>query len=362
MSDDHHDDGKPQAEKVFDPRQTDSSANQDPDGMNVGAGRFLEQAMEQTRMAICITDPKQDGNPITFVNRAFIELTGYDREEAIGRNCQFLQGPKTDPADIARIRESLEKQEVVVLEILNYRKDGTPFWNMLHIGPIFDEDGELQQFYGSQWEVTNFVETRQEAARQTHIAEELQHRVGNLFGIIASIIRLSSRGETDVATVIERIEQRVAALGRAHSVAIGSEASDEDSSSNLRNMIDTILSPYPNKTISQIDIDGPPTSLPAAAVTPLALTLHELATNSVKYGALGDQDGRLSVKWSNNGSQLSIVWSERPVEPVAAPNGDKLGTGSRIIGAVLHGIGGEIAYDWKVEGLVATITVPTVEA
>jgi PAS domain S-box-containing protein len=93
--------------------------------------------------------------PIVFVNRAFRWLTGYDEQDIIGRNCRFLQGPGTDPEAVARIRTALANEDVVVVELLNYRKDGTAFWNALHLGPIYDAQGRLIYYFGSQWDVSD---------------------------------------------------------------------------------------------------------------------------------------------------------------------------------------------------------------
>ena len=120
--------------------------------------RMLEMAFEQTRMAMCFTDPHQDDNPIVAINSAFTRLTGYEEEEIVGRNCRFLQMPESDPAELQRIRDCIERREVGYFELLNQRKDGTPFWNALHVGPVFSDDGDLLYFFGSQWDVTEKVE------------------------------------------------------------------------------------------------------------------------------------------------------------------------------------------------------------
>ena len=120
--------------------------------------RMLEMAFEQTRMAMCFTDPHQDDNPIVAINSSFTRLTGYEEEEIVGRNCRFLQGRETDPAEVQRIRDCIAAREIGYFELLNRRKDGTPFWNALHVGPVFSEEGELLYFFGSQWDVSEKVE------------------------------------------------------------------------------------------------------------------------------------------------------------------------------------------------------------
>lgn len=110
-------------------------------------------AVRATRMPMLITDPRQPDNPIVFVNDAFARLTGYSREETLGRNCRFLQGPATNTDDVAKIRAAIDQPTPIEIELLNYRKDGTTFWNRLLISPVFDE-GQLTYFFASQFDVT----------------------------------------------------------------------------------------------------------------------------------------------------------------------------------------------------------------
>ncbi|KQT54062.1 histidine kinase [Methylobacterium sp. Leaf456] len=117
---------------------------------------LLFTAAEKTRMPQIITDPNLPDNPIVFANRAFQALCGYDAAELIGRNCRFLQGPGTDPADVAKVRDAVAARRDVVVEILNYYRDGTPFRNELYVSPVFDSEGHLRYFFASQLDVTRF--------------------------------------------------------------------------------------------------------------------------------------------------------------------------------------------------------------
>ncbi|WP_370693863.1 PAS domain-containing protein [Methylobacterium sp. NEAU K] len=114
----------------------------------------FSSAVRATRMPMLITDPRQTDNPIVFANAAFARLTGYDRGEIIGRNCRFLQGPATDRADVARLRGAIESRTPIELDLLNYKKDGSSFWNRLLVSPVFGDDGELTYFFASQFDVT----------------------------------------------------------------------------------------------------------------------------------------------------------------------------------------------------------------
>lgn len=111
-------------------------------------------AVRATRMPMVITDPNEPDNPIIFVNDAFLRLTGYAREEIVGRNCRFLQGPQTDPRDVSRIRDAIARRVPIELDLLNHKKDGEVFWNRLLISPVFDKEGETTYFFASQFDVT----------------------------------------------------------------------------------------------------------------------------------------------------------------------------------------------------------------
>lgn len=105
-------------------------------------------------LPMAISDPTLRDNPIVYVNPAFEALTGYARAEVLGRNCRFLQGPMTDEAEVARLREAIRAREKVSVDLLNHRKDGSPFWNRLLITPVPDNEGTLRYFFASQHDVT----------------------------------------------------------------------------------------------------------------------------------------------------------------------------------------------------------------
>ncbi len=149
-------------------------------------------AVQMTRMAMVLSDPNQDDNPVVFCNAAFCEQTGYAESEVIGRNCRFMQGPATDSATVKRISEGLGKREIVSEDIYNYRRDGRGFWNALYVSPIFDREGKLLYYFGSQVDVTR----RKEAALQQQqrldtvgvMASGVAHAFNNLMTIVVASI------------------------------------------------------------------------------------------------------------------------------------------------------------------------------
>lgn len=137
-------------------------------------------AVETTRMPMIVTDPHQPDNPIIFANRAFERMTGYTRQELIGTNCRFLQGSETDLETVAEVRSAIAEHREFSAEILNYRKDGSSFWNALFVSPVFNRQGDLVYFFGSQLDVSR----RRDAEESLHQAQKMES-LGQLTGGIA---------------------------------------------------------------------------------------------------------------------------------------------------------------------------------
>ncbi len=113
----------------------------------------IAEMISSSPTAAVISNPRLPDNPIIACNDAFVELTGYSREEIIGRNCRFLRGPTTEDDKARILREGIWRKQPVMVEILNYKKDGTRFRNAVMVAPIFDADGELEYYLGSQVEI-----------------------------------------------------------------------------------------------------------------------------------------------------------------------------------------------------------------
>ena len=117
----------------------------------------LIAAMAHSSEPLVLSDPNLPDNPLIAANDAFLRLTQYAREEIIGRNCRFLQGPDTDPATAHRIGRRMSEGGGCIEWVVNYRKDGTMFWNLLFISPVHDHDGKIVAFLGNQLNITNGV-------------------------------------------------------------------------------------------------------------------------------------------------------------------------------------------------------------
>lgn len=124
-----------------------------------------EELIANSHVAAVVSDPRLPDNPIVACNEAFIALTGFPREEIIGRNCRFLRGERTEPEQTAMLREAVAESRPIMVELINYRKDGTAFRNAVMIAPLFDEQGELAYFLGSQMAIGEDGENRHDRAR-----------------------------------------------------------------------------------------------------------------------------------------------------------------------------------------------------
>ncbi|MFZ2996187.1 PAS domain-containing protein [Sphingobium sp.] len=134
----------------------------------------LSTMITDSDVAAVLSNPRLPDNPIVECNSAFLTLTGYSRDEIIGHNCRFLAGPDTDNAQTDAIRASVRERRPALIELLNYRKDGTPFRNAVMIAPIFGDDGALEYFLGSQMAVAG-PETQRECR-----AADARARIGAL--------------------------------------------------------------------------------------------------------------------------------------------------------------------------------------
>ena len=143
--------------------------------MAVSASRALSHNREKYAGlgdCFCLTDPAIADLPIVAASDGFVRVTGYSRAEIIPRNCRFLQGKYTDQAAARRIRDAIEQEKECVELLLNYKKNGVPFWNLLYCAPLFDKHGKLKFFLGGQINVSHTVHTRTDILRVLSAAED----------------------------------------------------------------------------------------------------------------------------------------------------------------------------------------------
>jgi PAS domain S-box-containing protein len=151
--------------------------------------RLRDRAIQAASQGIVITDPSRPGNPIVYASPGFERLTGYSAAEAMGKNCRFLQGPETDPTTVTTIREAVGASRSCAVELVNYRKDGTPFWNALAVTPVRDGSA-VTHFVGVQTDVTSrkSLEAQFQQAQKMEAVGQLAGGVAHDFNNILTVI------------------------------------------------------------------------------------------------------------------------------------------------------------------------------
>ena len=171
-----------------------------------------------------VSDARQPEHPIIYANPHFSVITGYELPEILGHNCRFLQGPDTDQATVAAIRRAIGEQRVFRGEILNYRKDGMPFWNLLLLYPLNDTHGELEYYVGIQTDITEIKQREHDNQERIHttrlanMATALAHDMSNLLAATNAAIDLAKR-PSKAGSAAASLDLAASAIGRAQRIS-----------------------------------------------------------------------------------------------------------------------------------------------
>ena len=316
-----------------------------------GRGDPFAAAVRATRMSMVITDPNLPDNPIVFANDAFQRLSGYDRSEIIGRNCRFMQGPHTDLDSIAQIREAVGKGTDISIDILNYRKDGTSFWNGLYLSPVRNDDGTIRFFFASQLDVTDRVDVQSRMAREKsrveaevtrRVAElrdsldaqrlllhEVDHRVKNNMTMIGSILRLQLReaADSDTAEMLRAMMTRIDALATVHRhLYQADDVTRFDIGSYAVNLASDLTQSRADCDI-RIRADLGRAEVPAGQAAAIGLIVNEILTHMIRpENAEAGQVFDISSRTTPARVELSIGFGPagmavRGGDPVYSPSG-----------------------------------------
>jgi two-component sensor histidine kinase/CheY-like chemotaxis protein len=226
------------------------------------------------------------------------------------------------------------------------RQDGEVRWCVGTAASTIDKHGRVVRVSGVTVDIT---ERKRAEQRQNLLAREVDHRAKNALALAQSIVRLTRRD--DVKDYIQAVEGRISALARVHTILSLSSWQGAE----IGRLIEEEFSPYSNS--KQIELEGSEIQLQPATAQTLTLAIHELITNSAKYGALSVQAGRLKVKWEVRAGVLEMLWEEQSGPRVEQPIVRGFGTRS-VIGSIESQLGGSADFDWRAEGLVCRLSVP----
>ncbi len=256
------------------------------------------------------------------------------------------------PDDISKLRKAVARfakgETSHEAEFRINRPDGELRWCVGTAAATVDKGGRVVRVSGVTVDIT---ERKQAEERQNLLAREVDHRAKNALALAQSIVRLT-RGD-DVKAYVQAVEGRINALARVHTILSLSSWQG----AKIGKLVDEELAPY--STGDQIAFSGSEIQLQPATAQTLALALHELVTNSAKYGALSTRSGRLSIKWEAHADMLKMVWEEKDGPLVEKPASRGFGTRS-VIASIESQLGGQAEFDWRSEGLICRLTVPLV--
>ncbi|MGX7704586.1 PAS domain-containing protein [Methylobacterium sp. Gmos1] len=338
-------------------------------------------AFRASAAPMVMTDPALPDHPIVFANDAFCRLTGYAADEVIGRNCRFLQGPDTDPSAVAQVRDAISRGEPVRVDLLNYRKDGHPFWNDMTLTPVRDETGALRSYFAVLTDVTRTrqaewalsrekdglaqdLEARNRALQaaldqQTALLHEVDHRVKNNLQVISSLVLLKARRARDPACreVLRSMADRIGALATAHRLlyAVSDVARFDlrdfaaDFAADLEAGLD------PDRIALTVDVEA--VAVPASMAAPLALLVHELAINAVRHGFPGERSGHVAITARVDDGRLVLDVRDDGVGMSTQPDNPE-GFGRDLVGMLVRQLRGSLAFEDLDPGTRAHVVLP----
>ena len=336
----------------------------DATGAFVGAVNMLidmsehQRAEQASRRLAAIVETSADAiiskdlnGVIATWNKGAERLFGYLEQEAVGKPITMLipeQQRDEETRILARIRSG---ERIDHFETIRRRKDGSLVTISLTVSPITDGLGRI---VGASKIARDITEQKLREEQIALLAREADHRTKNLLALAQATVHLTN-GET-AAELKSAIEGRLRALANAHTLLAQSRWAGAD----LRNLALEELSPYraedEGKEGSRAQIEGPSLMLEQQPAQAIALALHELTTNAVKYGALSVPSGRIALTWRRQSvNRLALRWVETGGPPVAAPTHQ--GFGTRVMTRICEQLNGELKFDWRADGLICDVAI-----
>jgi PAS domain S-box-containing protein len=286
---------------------------------------------------------------ITSWNKGAERIFGYMAEEIIGKSIKVLI-PREYHAEEDTILGRLRRGERIEhYETIRQRKHGSLINVSLTVSPVADPQGKI---VGASKIARDITERKRIEAQISLLAREAEHRTKNILATVQATVHLTQSETIDGFK--SAIEGRIQALANVHALFVESRWEG----AHLNNLVTQELSPYCQDVEARTRIEGPDLLLEPYAAQTIAITLHELATNAAKYGALSVPDGRVHVAWSGGEkAHLILRWTETGGPLVTSPT--RKGFGTRVMERMIREqLKGKMQFDWRAEGLVCEIVLP----
>jgi PAS domain S-box-containing protein len=290
-------------------------------------------------------------------NAGATRLFGYQPDEIVGQSITTLIPADRIHEEAEIIRRITRGERIQSYETVRRRRDGTFVDVAITVSPIRDRAGKV---VGASKIARDITDRRRVEEQQKLFLREMHHRINNLFALTSSIITMSARSAGSTEELASLIRGRLKALSQAQEItmrSLGAEQGSEQQAA-LRELVETILAPFADADSGRIDISGPPIHVGERSFASLALVLHELATNSAKYGSLSRPGGRLLVSWWAEEDLVQLRWEEHGGPGLASPPRGS-GFGTRLLKTVVEGqLAGTASHDWLEDGLRLTLALP----
>jgi PAS domain S-box-containing protein len=327
---------------------------------DITARREMEVALRETdqrlRSLASIVESSDDAivsksldGIITSWNKAAERVFGYSAREAIGQPITLVipEDRQSEEREIlTRIRRG---ERIDHFETVRQRKDGGLINISLTVSPVKDINGTI---VGASKVARDTTGQKRNEQQISVLAREAEHRSKNILSNVQAIINLSQSDTSE--GLKEVISGRIRAMANVHSLFVETRWIGAEVSAIAKQE----LAPYLDENDARVRIEGLETVLEPTTAQAVAVVLHELATNASKYGALSNAKGQIRLTWSRNqDGQLALRWTELGGPSVTAP--ERKGFGSRLIEGTIIPLGGKVLFDWRSEGLVCEIAVPT---
>lgn len=287
-----------------------------------------------------------------YYNARWYEFTGVPPGSTDGEGWNGMFHPDDQERARSVWQHSLDTGDPYEIEYRLRDAHGEYRWTLGRALPIRDSRGEITRWFGT---CTDIHDQKMLQVQRELIAQELSHRIKNIFSVISGLIAISARNQPEIRALADDLRDRILALGRAHDfVRPHSEASRPSEKQNsLAGMLRTLLQAFSER----VSIEGEDLTIDDRSATPLALVFHELATNAAKYGSLSIPEGKVQIRCFSRGETVELHWCETGGPVVTAPPGE--GFGSKLIElSAVRQLGGQVTRNWAPEGLRLNITIP----
>ncbi|WP_407525307.1 sensor histidine kinase [Methylobacterium oryzisoli] len=297
--------------------------------------------------------------PIQFANAAFCRLTGYGPEEVVGRDLQVLQGPGTDHVALARLRAALARGDAASAEILAYRKDGTAVPVAVRLSPVRMASGGRYAVAVVEELETGRAALQAALDRATARLHEVDHRAKNTLQVIASLVLLKARRTEDPTcrTALDRVAERVGALAAVQRLLQeGEDAGHFDLRAFAADLADELAAELdPGRIALSVEVE--PVAVAADKAAPLALLVHELATNAVRHAFPDGRPGRVRIAAGRREDRLVLSVEDDGVglDATGAPP-DALGLA--VVAMMTRQLAGTLTWDRTPPGTRAEVSLP----